>query len=69
MTTTHIPTPKEIVALLAQNGVLALDKDAFVKAFKTLYPKLSTTERAELLADLLVYVDTVLESETLPTAA
>ncbi len=53
MTTTHLPTPKEIVALLAQNGAQASDKDAFVKAFKALYPTLSATKRAELLEDLL----------------
>ncbi|MBK6993632.1 MAG: hypothetical protein IPH31_01410 [Lewinellaceae bacterium] len=69
MTTTHIPTSKEIVALLAQNGVQSTDKDTFVKAFKTLYPTLSATERAGLLVDLLAYVDSVLESETLPAAA
>ena len=69
MTTAHTPTPKDILALLAQNGVLSTDKEAFVKAFKTLYPTLSATERAELLADLLVYVDTVLEFETVPAAA
>lgn len=68
MTATHLPSPKEIIALLAKNGAQTVDKDAFVKAFKALYPTLSATERAELLADLLIYVDTVLESETLPTA-
>jgi hypothetical protein len=69
MTTTHIPTPKEIVALLAQNGVPTVDKAAFVIAFKTLYPTLSISERAGLLAEILAYVDSTLESETLPVAA
>ncbi len=69
MTTAHIPTPKEIVALLAQNGVQTNDNDVFTKAFKTFYPTLSATERAGLLAEILAYVDSTLESETLPAAA
>jgi hypothetical protein len=69
MTNSHIPTPKDIVALLAQNGVQASDKNAFVQAFKTFYPTLSATERAGLLVDLLAYLDSVLESQTLPAAA
>ena len=69
MTTTHVPTPQEIVALLAQNGVLSTDKEAFVKAFKTFYPTLSAPERAGLLAAVMAYVDSILISETLPEAA
>ncbi|GEM_PF-2289218 len=65
MTTTHIPTPKEIIALLAENGVLNADREAFVKAFKKFYPRLSATERAGLLAMILAYVDSNLESEAL----
>ncbi len=61
--TTTIPEPKEIVALFAQNGVLPTDKEAFVKAFKTYYPTLSATERAELLAEILAYVDSTLASK------
>ena len=69
MTNSHIPTPKDIVALLTQNGVQASDKNAFVQAFKTLYPTLSAKERAELLADLLAYADSVFESDSLSAAA
>ncbi|MFN0036445.1 MAG: hypothetical protein ACKVUS_15375 [Saprospiraceae bacterium] len=69
MTTTHIPAPKEIVALLTQNGALPIDKEAFVKSFKTLYPTLSATERAGLLAEILAYVDSILEAAPLPAAA
>jgi len=69
MTNSHIPTPKDIVALLAQNGVQTSDKNAFVQAFKTFYPTLSAKERAELLADLLAYADSVFESDTLSAAA
>lgn len=68
-TTQYLPSPKEIMALLAQSGVPSTDKEAFVKAFKNLYPSLSASERALLLADLLAYIDTVLESEILPAAA
>ncbi|MFN0216003.1 MAG: hypothetical protein ACKVT2_17220 [Saprospiraceae bacterium] len=69
MTASHIPAPKDIIALLAQNGVYSTDKEAFVKAFKVLYPTLSATQRTELIADLLAYVDTVLEPERLPKSA
>jgi len=69
MTNSNIPTPKAVVALLTQNGVLLSDKNAFVQAFKTLYPTLSAKERAELLADLLAYVDSVFESDSLTAAA
>lgn len=69
MTIIQIPTPKDIVALLAQDGVLTVDKEAFAKAFKTLYPTLSATERAGLLAEVLAYIDSTLEAGNLPAAA
>ena len=53
-------SPKEIIGLLAQNGVLTTDREAFVKSFKALYPTLPATDRAALLIEILAYVDSTL---------
>jgi hypothetical protein len=62
-TAAHIPTPEELLALLQKSGEVPADKNAFVEAFKTLYPALDEKERAELLQSLLSYVDSVLENK------
>ena len=69
MTTTQLPSPKEIIGLLAQNGVSSKDREVFVKSFKALYPTLSAAERATLLVEILAYVDSTLEPETLSATA
>lgn len=69
MTTIQLLSPKEIIALLAQNGAEVADRVAFVKAFQALFPSLPAQERASLLAEILTYVDSILEPETLQAAA
>ncbi len=59
----HIETSEKVLALLQQNGQMPADKNAFIEAFKTLYPALGEAERAELLKSLLAHVDAVLENE------
>ena len=62
-TAAHIPTPEELLALLQKNGEMPADKNAFIEAFKTLYPALGEAERAELLKSVLAHVDSVLENK------
>jgi hypothetical protein len=69
MTTTQLLSPKEIIALLAQNGAEVADRAAFVKSFQALFPSLPAQERANLLIEILSYVDSVLEPETLQATA
>lgn len=69
MTTTQLLSPKDIVALLGQNGAEVTDRAAFVKAFQALFPSLPAQERASLLIEILSYVDSVLEPETLQATA
>ena len=69
MTAAQLPTSKEIIALLSQNGVRMEDKDAFVKAFKHYFPTLSARDRADLIAEILAYVDSTLVPGHLPTSA
>lgn len=69
MTTIQLLSPKEIIALLSQNGVEVTDRAAFVKAFQALFPSLPAQERANLLIEILSYVDSVLEPETLQATA
>lgn len=60
-TAAPIPTPEELLALLQKNGEIPADKNAFIEAFKTLYPTLGEAERFELLKSLLAYVDSLLQ--------
>ena len=70
MTTTHsLPSASEIIALLKQNGQSPADKSAFIDLFKSHYPGLSAAERSKLIAEILAYVDSVLDSEAFPVAA
>jgi hypothetical protein len=61
--TLNIPTPEELLALIQKNGEMPADKNAFIEAFKTLYPALGEAERSELLKSLLAYVDSMLENK------
>ncbi len=69
MTNTQLPSAQEILVLLAQNGKQFTDKEAFVNAFKSLYPNLSAVDRASLLVKILAYVDSTVKLDTFPIAA